>query len=116
MLPCDVIPGVPFLSAYQPHSPYNMVTIIVSYPSDVVVDNYTVEWERDASFGCSDQDRGSVTVDGAPGSYDIQGLEEGNRYRVIVVNGTGSGETSNNITILTKERGWLQTLDHTQAT
>ena len=49
-----------------------------------------------------------MRVNGAPGSYDIEGLEEGNVYRVRVlqaVNVAGSSGPSNTVTASTKEGG-----------
>ena len=49
-----------------------------------------------------------MRVNGAPGSYDIEGLEEGNVYGVRVlqaVNAAGSSGRSNTVTASTKEKG-----------
>ena len=73
-----------------------------------MVDYYIIEWDRDSSVGCSNKTNDTVTVDGAPSSYDIEGLEEGNAYRVRVlraVNTIGSSGPSNTVTATTNEKG-----------
>ena len=67
-----------------------------------------MRWERDTSLGCSNKNEDIVVVSGAPGSYDLEGLEEGNAYRVRILQAAsegGSSEPSNSITASTKERG-----------
>ena len=67
-----------------------------------------MRWQRDTSVGCSNKNEGTVRVNGAPGSYDIEGLEEGNIYRVKVlqaVSAGGSSGPSNTVTASTKEKG-----------
>ena len=44
---------------------------------------YEVEWQRDTSVGCTDEDTGSTTITGGSmTSYTITGLEEDSRYIV----------------------------------
>ena len=44
---------------------------------------YEVEWERNTSVGCTDEDTGSTTIiGGSITSYTINGLEEDSRYIV----------------------------------
>ncbi|CAI8043300.1 hypothetical protein GBAR_LOCUS24034, partial [Geodia barretti] len=46
---------------------------------------YEVEWQRDTSVGCTDEDTGSTTITGGSmTSYTITGLEEDSRYAVTV--------------------------------
>ena len=45
--------------------------------------SYEVNWQRDTSVGCTDEDTGSTTITGGSmTSYNITGLEEDNRYIV----------------------------------
>ena len=41
------------------------ITITGSVPSGSVVTWFVVEWQRDTSVGCSDEDEDSITVNGA---------------------------------------------------
>ena len=68
---------------------------------------FVVEWQRDISVGCSDEDEGTISVTGAFISYTITGLEPGNRYTVIVKvsNIAGEGPASNAVSAATEEIG-----------
>ena len=64
---------------------------------------YEVEWERNTSVGCTDEDTNSTAVTGSSmTSYTITGLEEDSRYAVTVnaYNSFGD-EPSNQITAMT---------------
>ena len=66
-----------------------------------------VEWQRDTSVGCSDEDEDRVSVNGAFTGYTINGLEPGNRYTITVTvsNSAGSSGVSNTVTAMTEETG-----------
>ena len=66
------------------------------------MDNFILNWQRDTSIGCSNKDEGTIIVNGAPGSYEVEGLEEGNTYTVNVA---GISGPSNSLTAITKESG-----------
>ena len=66
--------------------------------------------------GCSNKDQATITVSipvsGGSISYEITGLEEGNRYTITVnaSNAAGNGSVSNAVTAMTEERGEELTL------
>ena len=65
--------------------------------------SYEVNWQRDTSVGCSDEDTGSTTITGGSmTNYTITGLEEDSRYIVNMTayNSLGN-EPSNQITAMT---------------
>ena len=66
-----------------------------------------VEWQRDTSVGCSDEDEDRVSVNGAFTGYTINGLEPGNRYTITVTvsNSAGTAPVSNTVTAMTEETG-----------
>ena len=66
---------------------------------------FVVEWQRDTSVGCSDEDEDRVSVNGAFTSYTITGLEPGNRYTITVTvsNSAGTAPVSNTVTAMTEE-------------
>ena len=68
--------------------------------------SYVVQWYRNVSVGCSDDDQGSTIVYGST-SYDIVGLEEDSSYLVFVSahNALGYSEESITITAMTLEAG-----------
>ena len=76
---------------------------IVSQGS-VVVD-YIVEWKRDTSMDCLNEDQGNYTTPN--NTYTITGLEENSRYIITVRarNSAGTGDASDPITKVTKEAG-----------
>ena len=46
---------------------------------------HLIEWTRNTSVGCSDEDTGSASITGGSmTSYTITGLEEDSRYAVTV--------------------------------
>ena len=57
-------------------------------------------------IGCSNKNQATITVSGGFSSYQITGLEEGNRYTIIVnaSNAVGNGSASNAVTAMTEER------------
>ena len=84
------------------------ITITGSVPSGTVVTGFEVRWQRDTSVGCSDEDEGTISETGAfPNSYQISGLEPGNRYTttVTVSNAAGTAPASNSVTGTTLETG-----------
>ena len=70
-----------------------------------MVDEYLIEWTRDTSVGCFDQDTNSTTITAT--SHTIPGLEEDSRYTITVTasNGAGTGPVSNTVTAMTEEAG-----------
>ena len=84
------------------------ITITGSVPSGTVVTGFEVRWHRNTSVGCSDEDEDTISETGAyPNSYQISGLEPGNRYTITVrvSNAAGSAPASNFIIATTLERG-----------
>ena len=67
--------------------------------------SYEVEWQKDTSVGCSDEDQDNTTITDT--SYTISGLEEDSRYTITVTasNTAGSSEVSNSVTAVTEEAG-----------
>ena len=66
---------------------------------------FEVEWQRDTSVACSDEDGDTISESGAFTSYTITGLEPGNRYSITVTvsNSAGSSGVSNTVTAMTLE-------------
>ena len=83
------------------------IRITGSVSSGSVVTGFVVEWQRDTSVGCSDEDEDTISVDGAFTSYIITGLEPGNRYTITVTvsNSAGTAPVSNTVTAMTPEAG-----------
>ena len=84
------------------------ITIIGSVPSGSIVTGFEVRWQRDTSVGCSDEDEDTISETGDfPNSYQISGLEPGNRYTITVTvsNAAGSAPASNSVTGTTLETG-----------
>ena len=69
--------------------------------------SYEVEWQRDITVGCSDDDKGSITITNGSTSYTIGGLEEDSRYTITVTasNRASNSEMSNSVTAMTEEAG-----------
>ena len=103
---CFTVPPAPVLSK-TPTVTATTITFTGSVPSGSVVTGFVVEWQRDTSVGCSDEDEGSITVNGAFTSYIITGLEPGNMYTITVTvsNSAGSSGVSNTVTAMTEETG-----------
>ena len=76
---------------------------------------FEVEWQRDTSVGCSDEDEDTISVNGAFSSYTITGLEPGNRYTITVTvsNSAGTAPVSNTVNAMTLETGEREYLTHT---
>ena len=72
-----------------------------------MVTGFVVHWQRDIGVGCSNKDQATITVSGVSISYQITGLEEGNRYIITVnaSNAAGNGSASNAVTAMTQEIG-----------
>ena len=83
------------------------IRITGSVSSGSVVTGFVVEWQRDTSVGCSDEDERTISVNGAFTSYTIMGLEPGNRYTITVTvsNSAGTAPVSNTVTAMTLEAG-----------
>ena len=83
------------------------IRITGSVSSDSVVTAFVVEWQRDTSVGCSDEDEDTIPVNGDFTIYTITGLEPGNRYtiRVTVSNSAGNAPVSSPVTAMTPEAG-----------
>ena len=63
-----------------------------------------MEWQRDTSVGCSDEDQDSTTITDT--SYTISGLEEDSRYTITVTASTVGGSVMSAIlTEMTPEAG-----------
>ena len=67
------------------------ISLSWSVPSGSVVTSYEVEWQRDTSGDCSDQDEDSATVTDT--SYDILGLNGGSGYTVTVTASNNAGSS-----------------------
>ena len=84
------------------------ITITGSVSSGTVVTGFEVRWQRDTSVGCSDKDVDTISETGPfPNSYQISGLEPGNRYTITVTvsNAAGTAPASNSVTGTTLETG-----------
>ena len=71
-----------------------------------MVDEYLIQWERDISGTCSDEDTDSTTISGGSAtSHTIPGLEEDSTYTITVTaaNTAGSSAASNTVTAMTLE-------------
>ena len=68
---------------------------------------FEVEWQRDTSVGCSDEDERTISETGDFTSYTIMGLEPGNRYTITVTvsNSAGTAPVSSPVTAMTLEAG-----------
>ena len=101
------VPSVAVLSGTTSPSS-TAITITGSVPSGSVVTGFVVRWQRDTSVGCSDEDEDTISETGAfPNSYQISGLELGNRYTITVTvsNAAGTAPASNSVTGTTLETG-----------
>ena len=83
------------------------ISLSWSVSTDSVVTQYLVEWQRDTSVGCTDEDQGNTTITDGSVSYDIPQLEENSRYMVTVTvsNSAGSSGASNSVTAMTAVAG-----------
>ena len=83
------------------------IRITGSVSSGSVVTGFVVEWQRDTSVGCFNEDEDTIPVNGEFTIYTIMGLEPGNRYTitVIVSNSAGTAPVSNTVSAMTLEAG-----------
>ena len=101
----DILSAVPGQVMLNEVSTTTVTSISLSWsvPTGSVVTQYLVEWQRDTSVGCTDEDQSNTTItDGSTVSYDIPELEENSRYMmtVTVSNSAGSNGASNSGTTL----------------
>ena len=65
-----------------------------------------MEWQRDTSVGCSDEDQDSTTITDGSTSYTISGLEEDSSYIINMTASTVGGSVMSDIlTEMTPEAG-----------
>ena len=97
------VPGQPTVSLVSAAA--TTISLSWSVPSGSVVTGYLIEWQRNTSIGCSDEDQDNTTITDT--SYTISGLEEDSRYTITVTasNTAGSSEISNSVTAVTEEAG-----------
>ena len=101
------MPGQPTLSE-MPTATATAISLSWSVPSGSVVTEYLVQWVRDTSVGCMDEDQDSTTItDGSAVRYKISGLQENSMYSMTVTasNAAGSAPVSNTVTAMTEEAG-----------
>ena len=68
--------------------------------------SYEVEWQRDTSVGCSDEDQDSTTITDGSSSYTISGLEEDSSYIInMIASNTAGSVMSDILTEMTPEAG-----------
>ena len=103
-MPCAV-PGQPTVSLISITA--TTISLFLSNTSGSVVTEYLIQWQRDTSVGCSDEDQDSTTITDGSTSYTISGLEEDSRYTITVTasNTAGSSEVDNSIIALTEKAG-----------
>ena len=110
-------PSVPSAAVLDDPTTVTDTTIRItgSVSSGSVVTGFEVEWQRDTSVGCSDEDEDTISVNGAFTSYTITGREPGNRYTITVTvsNSAGSSGVSNTVTAMTLETGEREYMTHT---
>ena len=78
-----------------------------------LVTGFEVRWQRDTSVGCSDEAEDTISETAAfHNSYQISGLEPGNRYTITVTvsNAAGTAPVSNSVTGTTLETGERESL------
>ena len=98
------VPGEPSVSTDSTTA--TSISLSWSVPSGSVVDEYLIQWERDTSGTCPDEDTDSTTISGGSAtSHTIPGLEEGSTYTITVTaaNTAGSSAASNTVTAMTLE-------------
>ena len=83
------------------------IRVTGSVSSGSVVTGFVVEWQRDSSVGCSNENEDTISLSGDFTSYTIMGLEPGNRYTITVTvsNSAGNAPVSNTVTAMTPEAG-----------
>ena len=72
-----------------------------------MVDEYLIQWVRDTSGACSDEDTDSTTISGGSAtSHTIPGLEEDSTYTITVTaTNTAGSAVSDTVTAMTGEAG-----------
>ena len=98
------VPGEP--SASSDSTTATSISLSWSVPSGSVVDEYLIQWERDTSGTCPDEDTDSTTISGGSATgHTIPGLEEDSTYTITVTasNTAGSSNVSNTVTAMTLE-------------
>ena len=111
--PPAAVPGEPSVSSDSTAA--TSISLSWSVPSGSVVDEYLIQWERDTSGTCPDEDTDSTTISGGSAtSHTIPGLEEDSTYTITVTaaNGAGSSNVSNTVTAVTGEAGKRLNLYH----
>ena len=84
------------------------VSLVWSVPSGTEVDYYEVNWQRDTSGVCSDEDKGNTTLvtHALIITTVVSGLEEDSSYFVTVTAGNSVGSAvSDSATVTTTEAG-----------
>ena len=82
------------------------ISISISWriPSDSVVENYELIFEKDTSSECPNVDEGNITITNTSTSYTITGLEDGSNYTITVTASNAAGNAiSDSITVMTSE-------------
>ena len=99
------MPSVAVFSGTSPS--FTAINITGSVPNGTIMTGFEVRCQRDTSVGCSDENEGTIFVDGPFSSYQISGLEPGNRYTITVTvsNTAGTDPASNSVTGTTLETG-----------
>ena len=98
------VPGEPSVSSDSTTA--TSISLSWSVPNGSVVDEYLIQWERDTSGACPDEDTDSTTISGGSAtSHTIPGLEEDSTYTITVTasNTAGSSEVSITVTAMTLE-------------
>ena len=72
-----------------------------------MVDEYLIQWERDTSRACPDEDTDNTTISGGSAtSHTIPGLEEDSTYTITVTaSNTAGSSVGTSITVTTNEAG-----------
>ena len=108
-VPSAAVPSAAVLSSTTSSSS-TAITITGSVPSGTVVTGFEVRWQRDTCPGEGEMAMrmGTITEDTTfPNSYQISGLEPGNRYTITVTvsNAAGTAPASDPVTGTTLETG-----------
>ena len=92
------------------------ITITGSVSSGSVVTGLVVEWQRDTSVGCSNENERTISENGDLTIYTITGLEPGKRYTITVTvsNSAGTAPVSNTVNGRTLEAGERERVPDTQ--
>ena len=105
----DILSAVPGQVMLNEVSTTTATSISLSWsvPTGSVVTQYLVEWQRDTSVGCTDEDQANTTITDGSVSYDIPKLEENSRYTITVTvsNSAGTAPVSNSVTAVTLVAG-----------